>query len=178
MYQSLQEAWPRGYIAAYRILGNADESEEACQEAAARAWASRDRYEPSRPFYPWFYRILKNYCLDRLRQRQRLISEDTTESTEQVSAFAESPPSAEANWIEQEQNRALNQAIAQLPEEYREMIELRHFQDLSYEDMADILHCPVGTVMSRLYRARQALRNLLQHNPNFSFPSSNREELS
>ena len=171
MHQYLQEALPRGYIAAYRILGNPDESQEACQEAAARAWAARDRYDQSRPFYPWFYRILKNHCLDRLRTKRRTVPEADPEPATAVHNLTEAPLSAESQLVAQEQSQAVTLAIAQLPDDLREIIELRHFQDLSYEEMAEILECPTGTVMSRLYRARKALRNILRDNPDFQLAS-------
>lgn len=172
IHQHLQEALPTGYIAAYRILGNADESQEACQEAAARAWAARERYDRSKPFYPWFYRILKNHCLDRLRHKKRTVLEATPEPTSAASEYLERPDSAESQLVAKEQSQAVTQAVAQLPDDLREIIELRHFQDLSYEEIGEILGCPLGTVMSRLYRARKALRRLLQESSTFSFTSS------
>ncbi|MCB9644872.1 MAG: RNA polymerase sigma factor [Myxococcales bacterium] len=169
LYNSIVEALQRGYVAAYRILGNAEESRDACQEAAARALAARDKYDPAQPFYPWFYRILKNHCLDRLRQRKHQPQEATVEPVAH-------DPSAESRLAAHEQHTAINRAITQLPEEMREIIELRHFQDLSYEEIADLLGCPVGTVMSRLYRARQTLRKVLQKESDFRFEAPNREK--
>lgn len=66
-----------------------------------------------------------------------------------------------------ERAQALGAALERLPEDLREVIELRHFQDLSYEELARVLECPTGTVMSRLYRARQTLRQLLQERGGF-----------
>lgn len=155
--QELARALRRGYVAAFRWLGNPDESRELCQEAAARVLAARDRFDPSRPFYPWFYRILKNLCLDRLGRRKR--------AAQAAEALRHAPPpgggTAEGQLIAEERQRAVAAAIDALPPEMREVIELRHFQDLSYEEMADLLGCPLGTVMSRLYRARRALRERL-----------------
>ena len=151
--QTLDEAMKRGYVAAYRWLGSADASKDACQEAARRALAAADRYDPSRPFYPWFYRILKNLCMDRLKRRAR-----TQPLEHEISVPAVASGSLEA----QQREAAVNRAIASLAPEHAEVIELRHFQDLSYEEMAGILDCPTGTVMSRLYRARRRLRELLE----------------
>lgn len=156
----LQEAIQRGYIAAFRILGNADESRDACQEAAAKALASAAHYDTNRPFYPWFYRILKNLCIDRIRQRAH------TTPTSDIE-IPESRHGAESLLLEHERSHAVLDAVQTLGEEHRDVIELRHFQDLSYEEMAEILECPVGTVMSRLYRARKALREALLTNPDF-----------
>ncbi len=154
----LEAAMQRGYVAAYRLLGNPDESRDACQEAAARAWSARERYDSAQPFYPWFYRILKNHCLDRLKLRRRVVSSDRELSLPQPIEKAES---GESLALEGERARAVARAVAALSEDLREIIELRHFQDASYDEIAEILDCPIGTVMSRLYRARKALRNKL-----------------
>jgi len=145
----------RSYVAAYRILGNGEQARDACQEAAARALSASDRYDPALPFYPWFYRILKNHCLDRIGLRRRTVATGVGPNG------VDGAPSAEGLLLEGERGRAVARAVARLPEEQREIIELRHFQDLSYDEMAAVLACPVGTVMSRLYRARRRLRELL-----------------
>lgn len=151
----LDEATRRGYVAARRMLGAPDLARDACQEAAARALRAADRYDPTQPFYPWFYRILKNHCLDRLRRRGREVSVDE--------AMLPAPPGAglEERALAGERERAVTAAIARLDDDLREIIELRHFQDASYEEMALALEIPVGTVMSRLYRARKKLRAAL-----------------
>lgn len=149
----------RGYVAAYRWLGNPDESRDACQEAATRALTAKDRYDPARPFYPWFYRILRNHCFDRLRRRKRHVD------VEQEPA---GDARAEGAVFESERQRAVARAIAQLDDDLKQVIELRHFQDASYEEIAEIVGCPVGTVMSRLYRARKTLRKKLIADAGFS----------
>ena len=159
MQENLQEALPRGYVAAYRWLRNPDDSRDACQEAAARALAAGKSYDPARPFYPWFYRILKNLCLDQLRRRPR--DPLAIRSAVEADARPAASEDGEGQLLRRERSRALTRAVEALPEEQREIIELRHFQDLSYEEMAEILDCPVGTVMSRLYRARRRLRKLM-----------------
>jgi RNA polymerase sigma-70 factor (ECF subfamily) len=153
----LEQALPRAYVAAFRWLGNRDETRDACQEAATRALGAADRYDPARPFYPWFYRILRNLCMDRLKGRRR--SAAVADRLEHEPRTRDD--SAESRLITAEQTRAMNTAIERLPEELREVIELRHFQDLSYEEMAAVVGCPIGTVMSRLYRARKQLREVL-----------------
>ena len=154
----LEDALRRGYVAAFRILGNSDESHDACQEAVARALAAKDRYDPTQPFYPWFYRILKNHCLDRLKRKKR-----TTPAGDTVEAVPDAKArSTETTLMLDERSRAVSDAIGRLPEDLGEIIELRHFQDLSYEEMATVLQIPTGTVMSRLYRARKKLRELLE----------------
>ena len=153
--EQIEAAMRRGYVAAFRILGDPDDARDACQEAAARVLAARDRYDPEQPLYPWFYRVLKNHCLDRLRRRGRI------EARQVDQEVADASKTAESRVLDDERSRAVRSAIAGLPEDQREIIELRHFQDLSYEEMAKVLNCPTGTVMSRLYRARKSLRAAL-----------------
>ena len=159
----LAAATKRGYVAAFRWLGSPDESRDACQEAATRALSAVDRYDPGQPFYPWFYRILKNHCVDRLRERKRMSGREME---------GVSHDSAEGALLQFERERSVSDAIATLPEDLREAIELRHFQDATYEEMAGILDCPLGTVMSRLYRARKVLRERLLRDPRFRGASS------
>ena len=151
----LAEAVRRGYVAAFRWLRSAEDAQDACQEAARRAWSARARYDDTRPLYPWFYRILKNHCLDRLARRRA--APPVATDAEAVSG----DPSAEQVALERERAQTIEAAIGQLPEDFAAVIELRHFQDATYEEMAEVLDCPVGTVMSRLYRARKRLRALL-----------------
>lgn len=153
----LDAALGRAYVAAYRLLRSRDEAKDACQEAAAKALEHRARYDASRAFYPWFYRILRNHCLDRLAQRKRQGSTDDTTLAQKADGRA----SAEELLIADERSRALFGAVEHLPDDLREVIEFRHFQDLSYEEMAEVLEIPLGTVMSRLYRARNQLREAL-----------------
>ncbi len=158
--EQLGEAMRRGYVAAYRLLGNPDESRDACQEAAMRALRAGEQYDPSQPFYPWFHRILKNHCLDRLRGRKRLVADEGRE-------WESDQPSIDGRLLQSERARAVSRAIEALPDELRTLLELRHFEDASYEEIALILDCPLGTVMSRLYRARRALRDKLMRDPAF-----------
>ncbi len=160
--EQLAEATRRGYVAAYRWLRRPDQASDACQEAAARVLAHRDRFDASRPLYPWFYRILKNHCFDRLKARKRFADEEreVVDPTKDVEARA----------VGVESQLAVRRAISALDEPLREIIELRHFQDASYEEIATILEIPAGTVMSRLYRARRALRAELSRDPDWSPP--------
>ncbi len=156
----LEEALPHAYITAYRLLRKRTLAQDACQEAAARAWAAQHRYQPSRPFYPWFYVILRNHCFDLLTQPLAL-QEGLTHLPEKARLQPD-----EALLMSQ-RAEAILEAIETLSEAQRAVIELRHFQDLNYQEMAEILQCPEGTVMSRLYRARKALRRHLLKDPRF-----------
>lgn len=167
----LDAAMTRGYVAAWRWLRDRDAARDALQEAALRALAAQHTYDPARPFYPWFYRILRNHCMDRLRGARREVplaeptSGDEAVANPSSTSTADATPLAESTLIAGEEQRAIERAMRRLPEDLREILELRHFQDLSYAEMAEVLDCPKGTVMSRLYRARQALREALLRDP-------------
>lgn len=137
------------------MLGQPQLAEEAAQEALLKAYAARERYDDSRPFLPWFHRIVRNTCRD-LRAKKR---DQLGLDSERV---AGATPDADAQLQTRERARDLRAAMKTLSDEHREILELRHFQDLSYEEIAQVLSAPKGTVMSRLYRARKALAKTLE----------------
>lgn len=151
----------RAFLAALGFMGNPEDAREASQEAFARAFRALHSYDVNRPFYPWYYRILKNLCLDRIAKRKR-----TPIPTEHVDRVTASPTSLlgrtpETSTIHYDRQVRVHRAIDRLSVDHREIIYMRHYQDLSYEEMAESLGVAIGTVMSRLYRARKALRTIL-----------------
>lgn len=146
----------RAYRAALGLMGEEQEAREAAQDALLKAYRARDRYDPSRPFYPWLYRILRNTCLDaRARRRHRAVPGLEPERVADVA------PSALDAVDQSEAIARVRAAMEHLSPEQREIIAMRHFQDLSYAEMAEILGVAKGTVMSRLFRARKALAAVL-----------------
>ena len=148
----IEESYPRVRRAAFGFLGEEQSAREAAQEAAMKAYAARERYDPGQPFYPWMYRIVKNTCLDVLRRRRRRPRSEA--EVERLSAPGPSP--LEAATRSQDEQR-LWEAMQTLSEPHREILNMRHFQELSYAQIAEALGVAEGTVMSRLYRARRAL---------------------
>ena len=161
----IQEYHDRAYMAALGILRDPDAAADAVQEATVRTLRAKERYNPDYPFYPWFYRILKNYCLDLLARRKR------RPQVSDPGAVIERLPSGartDESLILRQRDAAIHRAIETLSETHREILHLRHWQDLSYEEIADVLDIPIGTVMSRLYRARRALQRRLDADPDWS----------
>jgi len=142
--------------AAFLILGGHEDALDASQEAFVRAWRAISRFDPKAPFYPWYARILRNVCISRLRRRRPKAVEFEDFHPDPK---AESDPVflAERN----ERRDCIWAAIVQLPLRSREVIVMKHFQELSYKQIADALEIPVGTVMSRLHTARQTLKDKL-----------------
>lgn len=147
---------------AYRLLGRRVEAEDAAQEAFLRAYQALDRFDVTRPFAPWIKRITTNLCLNWLesaRMRTQLLAAEMVRKDEPVSLddWALAAPSPEQTMVREEQSAWLHQAILALPPRYRVAIELRHFQELSYEEMADVMERPLSSVKSDLFRARKML---------------------
>lgn len=145
------------YFHASAILGNQEDALDACQDAFARAFAAIPRLESLTEFYPWFYRILRNRCLNLLARRH------TSDRYRQAHAPADdAPPSADEEprrALEREEERQrVRVALERLRPDHREILTLKYLQDCSYERISRLLGIPRGTVMSRLYHARLALR--------------------
>jgi len=137
--------------------GNRDDALDLSQEAFARSYKAIRRFDPDRPFYPWFHRILKNLCINhigRARNRHEVPLEET------YPARSANPSPLEFTEGE-ERKRMVWEGICQLNELEREILILREFQDYSYSEIARVLDIPKGTVMSRLHNARKRLREKL-----------------
>lgn len=144
------------------LTRNHAEAEDLVQETYVRAIPAMNRLRPESNVKGWFFRILRNAWLNHLRKR-RTASEIAWSDLEDGSAGEIVEPAKDSyhalvSKIEREQVRA---AIQALPAKFREIILLREFEELPYDEIACLLNCPVGTVMSRLARARSKLRELL-----------------
>ena len=147
---------------AYRLLGRRVEAEDAAQEAFLRAYRALDRFDLERPFAPWIKRITTNLCLNWLESAQartQLLAAEMARPDQPVSMddWAQTAPSPEQTVVREEQTTRLHEAILALPPRYRVAIELRHFQELSYEEMAEVMERPLSSVKSDLFRARKLL---------------------
>ncbi len=150
------------------LLGERADAEDALQDAYLRAYRAFDQLEGD-DIKPWLLTIVRNVCYRRLQERRRagnVISLDEALSPRPGSAaprleIAAPDRSPEDDTINNFDQSVLAQAIAALPPAFREVIVLREIEELSYREIADIIGGPVGTVMSRLSRAREALRGQL-----------------
>jgi RNA polymerase sigma-70 factor (ECF subfamily) len=142
---------------AYVLLGCYEDALDASQEAFVRAWRHIKRFDLASPFYPWYATILRNVCLGRLKSRARRKTVALAEGHADGRSDADPVLLAERN----EQRDRLWHAIMRLPLHHRGVVLMSHFEGMSYRQMADALHIPIGTVMSRLHNARQALRGHL-----------------
>ena len=153
----------RAYYVALGFLRNHDDALDASQEAFVRVLRNIDRFQPEADFFPWLYQIIKNLCLNVLRRRssQGQRSLDAMMEEQHVQ-FADPKPNARDICARDEMQRLLWQAIERLKPESREIILMKHFHYMSYRQIAHALGIPIGTVMSRLFYARMALRDLMK----------------
>jgi len=147
------------YNLAFRVLGNAQEAEDAAQEALVRAWLSLPKFRSDSRFSTWLYRIVTNVCynrIPRLRRELTILGED--ELLEQPDIHSGLP----LENLETDEIRVrLHRQIDELPESYRLLITLRYQQELAYEEIASITGLPLGTVKTGLFRAKRQLRSAL-----------------
>jgi len=143
--------------AAAVLLGCPQEAQDASQEAFVRAWRHIERFRTDAPFYPWYSAILRNICRSRLRRRARRKTVSLPDGYAAPTSDGDPVMLAEQN----ERRRHLFQAILSLQSMFREILLMKHFQDMSYKEMAEALDIPIGTVMSRLHNARRALGEAL-----------------
>jgi len=147
------------YLVAYGYVGNPEDARDLSQEAFVKVYQARARFDEERPFYPWLYRVLRNHCLNFLRRGRVEVSLDNEDAHLEI---ASPQPTALEDLESEERRRIVRAAVARLSDDHREIIVLKNFKDCSYKEIADILEIPIGTVMSRLFYARQALRALVE----------------
>jgi RNA polymerase sigma-70 factor, ECF subfamily len=158
------------YRTALRMTRNPDEAEDLVQETFMKAFRSYATFEPETNFRAWLFKIMTNSYINRYRRQQgnpvRTSLDDVAaflasdEAGESVIEPAEAPAMVEAT-MDERFDQEVKHALDDLPEEFRQVVVLALVEGLSYKEIADALDCPLGTVMSRLYRGRQMLRRKL-----------------
>lgn len=148
---------------AWRITGNADDAAEVAQETLIRVLRSLSTYDPARPFQTWLFKIASNLALDGIRRRKRrpVALEDLAgEDGPGIDPVDPGPGPEEGLRIDRADAR-FDALVRELPEYYQAILFLRYKQELSYEEIAETLGVPLGTVKVRLHRAHEILRRKL-----------------
>lgn len=153
------------YGYAMTLTRNKAEAEDLVQETYLRAMRAFDRLQPESNVKSWLFTILRNVYLNQIRHQRSgppiVDMEDQFSNLPDTAASGELDPLS--NYLATLKRQDVHRAIESLPSVYREVIILREFEDLSYQQIAEVLNCPTGTVMSRLGRAREKLKRVLEH---------------
>lgn len=147
-----------------KMLGNPSEAEDIAQQVFLRLWKSAPRYKPAAKFTTFLFTITRNLVFNETRRKQRRkehsLDEQEDDWHQQIPESDESQP--DSRLVQDELRRAVDQAIADLPEKQRLAVILRRYEQMPYEEIAQILELSVSAVKSQLFRARTALRESLQ----------------
>ena len=143
----------------YRMCGDVEIAEDGAQETFIRAWLNLGSFRPQTSFRNWLYRIAVNAATDMLRKDKHILPNDLEDFS-----LNDPQPGPEAASLQKEHTALIRKAVLSLPDACRTVLILREYESLHYDEIADTLNIPVGTVMSRLNYARKLLREKLKQN--------------
>ncbi len=152
------------YSLCYRMLGNAEQAEDAAQETFLRAYTQLHRYDPERPFKTWLFAIASHYCIDRLRRRRVTWLDIDDEPLAGHPALRERRASPEEAALHRERATDVQALLEYLPPKDRAAVVMLYWYDLSYQEIAEVTGTTVSAVKSRLHRARVALAEAMSGN--------------
>lgn len=166
-YQILFEEYKQAiFHIVFKIVHSSEEAEDLVQETFIKAFSSLKTYNPSYRFSTWLYKIAANASIDHIRKKRiNAFSLDRpvkTEDGEVEIEVADTSYNPERDLTDKQNQISIVDAIASLPEKYKQVIVMRHQQDQSYEEIARALRVPVGTVKARIFRARELLKRKLK----------------
>jgi RNA polymerase sigma-70 factor (ECF subfamily) len=165
-FNQLVSRWERPiYALAYRTLGREEDAHDVVQEAFLRAYRGLRGFKGEAKFSSWLYRITLNLCRDWIRRERRTPVVQPPEGTDAVELAddrAAPTESVEDLVARREMSRAVARAMAELPEEQRSAILLKEYHGLTFQEIADMLECPLSTVKTRLYQGLSVLRRRLE----------------
>ncbi|MBD5149580.1 MAG: sigma-70 family RNA polymerase sigma factor [Oscillibacter sp.] len=156
------------YNLALRMCGSPEDAADAAQEAFLAAWKGLPNFRGEAGFSTWLYRLTSNAAIDRLRRTRRRREEASLDDEALRLDAVDGAPSPQARAEGEELREAVLSGLAQLSDDHRQALTLRELQELSYEEIAAVLELDLGTVKSRISRARGALRKILIKNGNLS----------
>jgi len=162
----IRVASPGIYRFALRMTRSEEEARDVTQETFLRMMRNLERYDPAYNFNTWLYRIARNLCIDRARHRSRwrMAFHAPAEEEEEGDPMAVLPDQRNSQLeglLSREMQERIERCLHQIKPNYREVLVLFHFEELSYQEIAQVLQIPIGTVMNRIFRARQQLREAL-----------------
>ena len=159
------------YAVCFHMMGNPQDAQDCAQEAMLRAFRAFDSFRRGASFSTWITRIAINVCTDELRKRKKVVSLDAMRE-EAGFDLPDRAPTAYARLEEKERLRLLREGLSQLPDDMRQMIVLRDMRGMNYDEIAEALQLPLGTVKSRINRAREKLKRILKESSELFSSSS------
>lgn len=168
----------RVYTLALRLTGNREDASDVAQEAFLSAWRGLPAFRGDAGFSTWLYRLTSNAAVDHLRKTRRQRTEASLDDAAQSQDVRDTAPTPQERAESGDLREAVRWGLGELSDEHRRVLMLREYQELSYEEIAGRLNVDLGTVKSRLSRARGALRKILLRSGNLSgyLPSNPSEE--
>lgn len=150
-----------------KMIRDKDDAEDLTIEAFGKAFRNLAQYTPDFAFSTWLFKIATNNCIDFLRKKKEAISLDRTYETADGDEISIEPKSEllnpEEKAIKKQKIKLMQAVVEKLQPRYRTLVELRYFQEKSYEEISQELELPIGTVKAQLFRARELLYNTLRH---------------
>ena len=164
-FNQLVLRWERPiYALAYRVIGREEEARDVAQETFLRAFRALNGFKGQAKFSSWLYRITLNLCRDWMRKERRTPVSQAPEGIDIIELAGEATPSETIEQMvgRKELGRAVSKAMAALPEEQRTAIILKEYHGLTFQEIADMLDCPLSTVKTRLYQGLSVVRKQLE----------------
>jgi RNA polymerase sigma-70 factor (ECF subfamily) len=151
----------------YRFIGDRTQAKDLAQEVFIRVWQAAKSYEPKAKFTTWIYRITANLCFNELKSSRRkkwlqFLRSEGDREVQTEEEFPEGPPSPEDLLLAKERSRRISDALQRLPDNQRMALILKRYDDLSYQEIAQVLGCSVSAVESLLVRAKRTLQEKLK----------------
>jgi RNA polymerase sigma-70 factor (ECF subfamily) len=149
-----------------KMVNNSSDAEDLTIEAFGKAFKNIQQYTPNYAFSTWLFKIATNNCIDFIRKKKATTvsidqtDDDPEKSTPDIQATVLDP---EEEMIKEQKQKMMREIVSKLKPRYRKLIELRYFKEYSYEEIAEELELPIGTVKAQLFRARELLFNILKN---------------
>lgn len=169
-YAELMERYRESiYYMLLKMVNNTDDADDLTIEAFGKAFNRLEQYHPSYAFSTWMFKIASNNCIDFIRKERKkkklsidtgMVNEDGENVTYDIDSGARDP---EEELIRDQKMEQMREVVMKLKPRYRELVILRYFKEYSYDEIAQELDLPLGTVKAQLFRAREFLANLMKH---------------
>ena len=158
------------YFMLLKMTNNANDADDLTIEAFGKAFKKLEQYTPDYAFSTWLFKIASNNCIDFMRKKKKRTfsmngSPDGEEGQELANIIPSDGPDPEENVMRKEKMIMMREVVEKLKPHYRKLIELRYFKEYSYEEIAEELNLPLGTVKAQLFRAREFIHNIMKNIP-------------